>query len=79
MKLLRFAALFAGFSSVQAQSSLESDQTRVEIERMKQSATQFEKLQMFMPNYETYEELGIVALGMIYDWDALWNKEASEE
>ena len=32
-----------------------------------------------MPNYETYEELGIVALGMIYDWDVLWSKEATEE
>ena len=32
-----------------------------------------------MPDYSKEIDVGIVAFGMIYDWEALWNKEASLE
>jgi len=43
---------------------------------MQENASVFENLRKYMPGQD---QQGIVTLGMIYEWEALWNKEATEE
>ena len=41
---------------------------------MQEQASVFENLKKFLPGEESQ---GVVTLGMIYEWEALWNKEAT--
>ena len=77
MKLFKFTSIIAGLSSVLGQNSSEVDPTRIEIAKMQEDATVFENLKGFMPDYSREVDIGVVALGMIYDWEALWTKEST--
>ena len=43
---------------------------------MQEQASVFENLRKYMPGED---QKGVVTLGMIYEWEALWNKEATVE